>query len=95
MLYTYLNSPVGKLFLARNGEGLTALEFSAGPEDGWKKNEAAFKEVIRQLESYFAGELREFDLPLKPEGTPFQREAWKEGGTFTSSLQSIMMPSRR
>jgi methylated-DNA-[protein]-cysteine S-methyltransferase len=29
-----------------------------------------------QLRAYFAGELREFDLPLAPRGTPFQREVW-------------------
>jgi methylated-DNA-[protein]-cysteine S-methyltransferase len=38
--------------------------------------EAPFREVIAQLEAYFAGELRRFDLPLAPEGTPFQREVW-------------------
>jgi methylated-DNA-[protein]-cysteine S-methyltransferase len=30
---------------------------------------------VRQLDEYFDGERREFDLPLEPNGTPFQREA--------------------
>lgn len=77
MLYTYLESPAGRLFLARDDEGLKALKFNAKPEAGWVENRGGFKEVVRQLDSYFAGELRTFDLILKPEGTPFQVEAWK------------------
>jgi methylated-DNA-[protein]-cysteine S-methyltransferase len=35
-------------------------------------------EAARQLRAYFAGELREFDLPLEPGGTAFQRRVWDE-----------------
>ncbi|MHB1392859.1 MAG: methylated-DNA--[protein]-cysteine S-methyltransferase [Clostridia bacterium] len=35
------------------------------------------KEAARQLESYFAGELREFTLPLAPEGTDFMKKVWE------------------
>lgn len=34
-------------------------------------------ETARQLDAYFAGELREFHLPLSPHGTAFQNEVWK------------------
>ncbi|HMJ21899.1 MAG TPA: methylated-DNA--[protein]-cysteine S-methyltransferase, partial [Terriglobales bacterium] len=34
-------------------------------------------ETIRQLQAYFAGELENFNLPLAPEGTPFQKEVWQ------------------
>src|SRR5690606_197001 len=43
---------------------------------GWRRDDEAFAEARSQLEAYFAGELREFDLPLAPEGTPFQKAAW-------------------
>ena len=33
---------------------------------------------MRQLAEYFAGERREFELPLAPEGTPFMRRVWAE-----------------
>jgi methylated-DNA-[protein]-cysteine S-methyltransferase len=82
MLYTYMESPVGKLFLARDDEGLRALKYKGAPEQGWVENRTAFKEVIAQLESYFAGELKEFNLFMKPEGTPFQKEAWAALGTI-------------
>lgn len=35
-------------------------------------------EAMRQLAEYFAGERREFELPLAPEGTPFMRRVWAE-----------------
>jgi methylated-DNA-[protein]-cysteine S-methyltransferase len=35
-------------------------------------------EAIRQLRAYFAKKLTRFDLPLQPEGTPFQIEVWRE-----------------
>ncbi|ROQ35311.1 methylated-DNA-[protein]-cysteine S-methyltransferase [Streptomyces sp. PanSC19] len=37
-----------------------------------------FGEAIRQLDSYFAGELTEFDLPLNLIGTPFQLRVWQQ-----------------
>lgn len=36
------------------------------------------QEALRQLEEYFAGERREFNLPLAPQGTKFQQEVWQE-----------------
>lgn len=35
-------------------------------------------EAVRQLRAYFARELKEFDLPLDPDGTAFQRRVWDE-----------------
>ena len=36
------------------------------------------RDVVEQLEGYFAGERRSFALPLRPVGTPFQLEVWRE-----------------
>ncbi|MEV7616320.1 methylated-DNA--[protein]-cysteine S-methyltransferase [Streptomyces sp. NPDC089799] len=41
-------------------------------------SEGPFPEVVRQLEEYFAGRLTEFDLPLRLEGTEFQRSVWAQ-----------------
>jgi methylated-DNA-[protein]-cysteine S-methyltransferase len=35
-------------------------------------------EAARQLDAYFAGELVDFDLPLRPAGTPFQQRVWEQ-----------------
>jgi methylated-DNA-[protein]-cysteine S-methyltransferase len=82
-LYTLVASPVGDILVAGDDEGLRRIVFQGGahpmkPPRDWKRDDAAFDEARRQLTAYFAGELREFDLPLAPEGTPFQKAAWAE-----------------
>jgi len=76
-----IESPVGKLLLAADAAGLRVLSFesskrAAPVEPDWREDRAAFVEAIRQLKAYFDGELREFDLPLAPEGTEFQLRVW-------------------
>lgn len=81
--YVWMDSRVGKLLVAGNEAGLRYVLFGegrseVGPQPGWKETSAALGEPIRQLRAYFAGELRCFDLPLAPEGTPFQQRVWHE-----------------
>ncbi len=94
ILYTHMQSPVGRLLLAANDVGLTCIGFPEGkgarePEPGWAADPGPFAEVIRQLRAYFSGDLRRFALALAPQGTPFQMAVWKElcgipyGGTAT------------
>jgi len=64
------------------GDGLRMVWFLRGgakqkPHEDWKEDEAFFIDVRRQLQEYFAGELREFDIPLLMEGTEFQKRVWK------------------
>ena len=80
--YTHIDSPVGPLLLAADEHGLRGIRFArrgraARPEAGWREDRGPLRETMRQLERYFAGQLREFDLPLAPAGTPFQLEVWQ------------------
>jgi len=82
MFYTQIESPVGPLVLAADDAGLREILFVNGrskarPQADWNENRTPFQATIRQLQSYFAGELQHFDLPLAPEGTTFQREVWR------------------
>jgi methylated-DNA-[protein]-cysteine S-methyltransferase len=74
--YDTMDSPLGELLLATDGHALTAVHMGGIPYPGWKRDRGALREPAEQLEAYFAGELRDFDLPLAPQGTPFQREVW-------------------
>jgi len=81
--YTRFESPVGCLLLAGDSSALWRVSFasskrSSPPLPEWKQNRAAFAEVIRQLQAYFRGELKEFDVPLAMEGTAFQLRVWNE-----------------
>ncbi|MDE2461866.1 MAG: MGMT family protein, partial [Gammaproteobacteria bacterium] len=82
MYYCYLQTPVGQLLLAGGAQGLRHVDFQDGPhpakpEPDWQKDEKPFREVIKQLKEYFAGQRRSFDLPLAPEGTDFQLKVWR------------------
>jgi len=70
-------SPIGELLLTGDGAALTGVCFpNWTPDPLWQRDDAAFAEVIAQLQSYFAGELTEFSLALSPHGTPFQQRVW-------------------
>jgi methylated-DNA-[protein]-cysteine S-methyltransferase len=79
--YAYLDSPVGRLLLAGDAEGLTLISFPSGrrprePSASWVRDDGVLAQAIGQLRSYFAGECREFELPLRAGGTPFQERVW-------------------
>jgi methylated-DNA-[protein]-cysteine S-methyltransferase len=81
VFYTTIESPVGPLLLGGDERGLRRVSFensnhSAPPRADWKLDNEPFSEVIRQLQAYFRGELKEFDLPLAMEGTEFQLRVW-------------------
>lgn len=83
MYYCYLETPIGDLLLGGDDEGLAVVGFPEGsmrlePESDWIFNEKPFLEARRQLDEYFAGKRREFDLPLKPTGTEFQLQVLEE-----------------
>ncbi len=82
MYYTTFKSPIGSLLLAGDEDGLKYLNIRKGKKkievpDGWVEHEEFFREISGQLEAYFAGQLKSFDVKLVPEGTEFQKSVWK------------------
>ena len=83
MYYCYLNSPIGDLLLAGDDDALSLIGFPQGkmrhdPEPDWIFNEKPFAAVRQQLEEYFTGERKDFDLPLHLSGTDFQVQVLQE-----------------
>jgi len=77
--YSRINSPVGLLMLGVSERGLVALEFGAGKiANGWVESPEKTAAYAHQLEEYFAGQQRQFDLPLDLRGTEFQKRCWRE-----------------
>ncbi len=104
--YTYCASPVGQLLLAGNDRGLHLISFPQGsrkklPHPDWRSNPAPFAAVERQLNAYFAGKLRRFDLPLVFSGTRFQNQVWRalceipwgETVTYTELARRVDRPT--
>jgi methylated-DNA-[protein]-cysteine S-methyltransferase len=79
-----VSSPLGALLLTGDGYALTGLymldadRHPARAEAGLTPSPATFREVAAQLEEYFAGDRKEFTVPLAPSGTPFQIAVWTE-----------------
>ena len=82
LCYTYIDSPVGSLLVAGDGQALHFLSFPTGqksfdPRPNWRHSDAPFTEVRNQLNAYFSGDLRQFDLRLCLSGTVFQNSVWR------------------
>jgi methylated-DNA-[protein]-cysteine S-methyltransferase len=87
--YSQTESPIGLLILQSDGEALTGIYMSGAyldapsqpPQgiDRWMLDPAVapLRDAARQLEEYFRGARREFDLPLRLDGTAFQTRAWR------------------
>ena len=78
--YRTIDSPIGPLTLAGEGPVLTHLRMvdqTYEPDRaGWVHDDHAFDDAVQQLEAYFAGHLRDFELRLEMAGTEFQRKVW-------------------
>jgi methylated-DNA-[protein]-cysteine S-methyltransferase len=76
------SSPIGDILLVADDTGLLQLHlpgsFSARDDLSTTAAAAAvLSKAAGQLEAYFAGDLRQFDLPLSPKGTAFQLKVWR------------------
>ncbi len=82
MRYSYLDTPIGRLLIAGDEDAVRRIDFPKDgkpgrPEAGWEESErGTVGETIRQLRQYFEGERSEFELPLAPAGTQFQKAVW-------------------
>jgi methylated-DNA-[protein]-cysteine S-methyltransferase len=83
MYYCFLDTPIGELLLAGRNEALCLIGFPEGPmrrapEADWTCNEKPFQAAREQLREYFAGTRKEFDLPMRLNGTEFQLRVLEE-----------------
>jgi len=79
--YSVMPSPVGDVLLIMSGDELTGLYMTPHPTElesqGYERDDEALADVRRQLEEYWRGERQEFDVPLAPRGTTFQKHVWE------------------
>jgi methylated-DNA-[protein]-cysteine S-methyltransferase len=81
MFHTTIDTPIGELLLVGDGRALHGVYMQEGRRPkairpGWERSETAFDEARTQLGQYFAGDRREFNLPLAMNGSEFHRRAW-------------------
>jgi methylated-DNA-[protein]-cysteine S-methyltransferase len=83
LCYRHLDSPLGPLLMVGDQRSLTGIyttphKYVGEPNSGWRRADGAFDVAATQLDEYFAGERRAFDLSLRLDGTPFQQRVWRE-----------------
>jgi len=81
LIYTTTDSPLGELLLVGDGDSLHCLSMHGGPrpmriDPRWERRDDAFGDVRRELEEYFAGGRRTFDIPFSLHGNEFERRVW-------------------
>jgi methylated-DNA-[protein]-cysteine S-methyltransferase len=75
---TYIDSPLGPLEVTGSHGVIFSVLFSDKQEKVSPKVPASLKECVKQLEEYFSGSRKKFELQLQPNGTTFQRHVWDE-----------------
>ena len=99
MNYGYYESPIGKIKIEAEGESIIGVSFSMESSE-WDENEAVIQ-CKNQLQEYFEGKRKEFDLNIKfTKGTEFQISVWKalsnisygEKVTYKSIAEKINNP---
>ena len=85
LYYSRMPSPVGPLLLGASDDALVILEFDrglpkaiAGQPIHWQESEEKTATVRQQVEEYFAGKRRDFDLNLDLRGTEFRKRCWEQ-----------------
>lgn len=75
---TYYKSPIGYIELMEEEGALTSASFMDERRTEATTITPILEKAIQQLDAYFAGKLRQFDLPLRPAGTAFQQTVWNQ-----------------
>jgi len=91
--YTTMASPCGPVCLVGTEQGLVRVDFQDGdrsiqPDPSWQEDTGVLDRARRQLQEYFQGQRRQFELSLTPLGTPFQHRVWQalQGIPFGTTL---------
>lgn len=75
MFIQYYNSPIGWLAIKANDNALLRIDHIKGDEP--EKTNAVTELTVIQLEEYFNGKRKSFNIPLALEGTDFQKQVWQ------------------
>lgn len=75
-IYFYENTPVGRICIGEKDGAITRVTWNHIPKDAVPEETELIKSCKAQLDEFFAGKRKEFDLPLAPVGTEFQKKVW-------------------
>ncbi len=73
----FYESPIDTLELVSNDTFLLEIKFAAKAQGEVQNPNTLLDATRRQLDAYFGGRSKQFDIPLQPQGTPFQQQVWQ------------------
>lgn len=76
-MFAVYNTKIGKLKIEYENDVLTGIAYTENEKEQGIRSELSDKTVL-QLEEYFDGRRKEFDIPIKLRGTEFQKKVWNE-----------------
>ena len=97
----FVDTPLGTAEIVGDDEGIVSISVSDQKQDTFREIPDALLECTKQLRQYFQGSRTSFSIKLKPEGTPFQQEVWRElqkipfGKTSTYLKQSVKLGNEK
>ncbi len=97
MIISFQQTPIGRIGIAEFEGAITNLWFEhyLVPDGAEPGDTELLREAFRQLQAYFQGNLRAFELPLDPAGTPFMQDVWRRVAAIpfgrTASYRDIAM----
>jgi len=78
MFYYFYETPIGRLQIFADTEYITGISFFEKRIQGTiEKETPLIKRMYSELEEYFDGKRKSFDVPVRPDGTSFQQSVWK------------------
>lgn len=76
-IFFYENTPLGRLCIGEEDGCITRVTWDQIPADAVEEETELIAQCKKELDAFFAGERKTFDLPLAPKGTEFQRKVWQ------------------
>ena len=71
-------SPIGMLYILEEDKKIVAINYNKKEKNTIEKETELLKRTIQELEEYFEGKRKKFDVPLNPKGTEFMKKVWDE-----------------
>jgi methylated-DNA-[protein]-cysteine S-methyltransferase len=74
----YYKTPIGTAKIVGDENGISAITVADDVVETSAEISEILKQCVQQLDEYFNGTRKQFDLKLNPQGTDFQKRVWKE-----------------
>ncbi|MHA2239725.1 MAG: methylated-DNA--[protein]-cysteine S-methyltransferase, partial [Candidatus Hodarchaeales archaeon] len=75
---SYIDSPIGIVEINSTNEEIISIKFKDSVEKSSLNPPEVLKRCIEQLEEYFLGKRKNFNIPILFDGTAFQKQVWQK-----------------